>query len=164
MRYNVSQHKFRVTMFPISFGWTKCSYHNLINNKWTGNSTKENATAKFEGNEKNMKRTEGRNMATNIKIMGCTCRKKKPLKYTVYNISMPFLFSAQKQDNPKMKCWETNPRITAAATRRAHVGEAVQYLSLNFWRAQWYYRGQQILFVSKQVITFVSSHENNLLR
>lgn len=53
MCYNVSQHKFRVTMFPISFGWTKCwscLYHNLINNKWTGNSTKENATAEFEGN------------------------------------------------------------------------------------------------------------------
>lgn len=78
---------------------------------------------------------------------------------------MPFLFSAQKQNNPKNEMLgEKKSEQTRGLLQQPHVGEVIQYLSLNFWRAQWYYRGQQILFVSKQVITFVSSHENNLLR
>ncbi len=146
--------------FPISFGWTMLSI-------WWRLIIK---------NEIKKRSLNGLKKASITQTWPINCKSwdthVEKLKYIVYITfqryynAISFLGSNAEQPqkmkyNGKMR---TNPRITAAATWRAHVGEVIQYLSLNFWRAQWYYRGQQIQFVSKQVITFVSSHENNLLR
>lgn len=70
------------------------------------------------------------NMADKMQIMGCTCKKKQKIQYiTFQRYYNAILFSAQTQNDPKkMKRSEQ----TRGLLQQPHVGEVIQYLSLNF--------------------------------
>lgn len=73
------------------------------------------------------------------------------LKYNISAILQYHLGSNAEQPPPPPKKKEKRNIMqkceqTRGLLQQPHVEEVIQYLSLNFWRAQWYYRGQQILF------------------
>lgn len=75
---------------------------------------------------------------------------------------MPFLFSAQKQNNPKNEILRKQNLNKPEDYCSSHMSE--RWSSTLAWISEGRSDITEVNKYCKQVITFVSSHENNLLR